>query len=87
MSNFTKQFLMQAAPTLRIRPLFFRFHLPCLAFAFWLLVSPMFAQRNLTLSQLTFAPQSYLVNPGRIPLSKYNIGLPLMSGANGAVSS
>lgn len=87
MSNFTKQSLMQAAPPLRIRSLFFHSPLPWLACGLWLLASPMFAQRNLTLSQLTFAPQSYLVNPGRIPLSKYNIGLPLMSGANGAVSS
>lgn len=87
MSNFTKQLLMQAAPTLRIRSLFFHSQPFWLACGLWLLANPIFAQRNLTLSQLTFAPQSYLVNPGRIPLSKYNIGLPLMSGANGAVSS
>lgn len=87
MSNFTKQSSMQAIPKLRIRSLF-SFSQPLwLACSFWLLANPIFAQRNLTLSQLTFAPQSYLVNPGRIPLSKYNIGLPLMSGANGAVSS
>lgn len=87
MSNFTKQPLMQATPSLRIRS-FFSFSQPLwLACSLWLLANPIFAQRNLTLSQLTFAPQSYLVNPGRIPLSKYNIGLPLMSGANGAVSS
>ncbi|WP_421797611.1 DUF5723 family protein [Haliscomenobacter sp.] len=87
MSNFTKQPSMQATPSLRIRSLF-SFSQPLwLACSFWLLANPIFAQRNLTLSQLTFAPQSYLVNPGRIPLSKYNIGLPLMSGANGAVSS
>ncbi|MDX2071516.1 MAG: DUF5723 family protein [Haliscomenobacter sp.] len=87
MSNFTKQPSMQATPRLRIRSLF-SFSQPLwLACSFWLLANSIFAQRNLTLSQLTFAPQSYLVNPGRIPLSKYNIGLPLMSGANGAVSS
>lgn len=87
MSNFTKQPLMQATPSLRIRSIF-SFSQPLwLACSLWLLANPIFAQRNLTLSQLTFAPQSYLVNPGRIPLSKYNIGLPLMSGANGAVSS
>ncbi len=87
MSNFTKQPSMQATPSQRIRSLFSFFQALWLAFSFWLLANPIFAQRNLTLSQLTFAPQSYLVNPGRIPLSKYNIGLPLMSGANGAVSS
>lgn len=87
MSNFTKQPSMQATPRLRIRSLFSFSQSLWLACSFWLLANPIFAQRNLTLSQLTFAPQSYLVNPGRIPLSKYNIGLPLMSGANGAVSS
>ena len=78
---------MKATPNPRIRSLLFlslRFWLAC---SVGLLAIPIFAQRNLTLSQLTFAPQSYLVNPGRMPLSKYNIGLPLMSGANGAVSS
>ena len=88
MSNFTKQPLMKATPNPRIRFFSFLsqpFWLVCSLS--WLLTNPVFAQRNLTLSQLSFAPQSYLVNPGRIPLTKYNIGLPLMSGANGAVSS
>ncbi|AEE51309.1 DUF5723 family protein [Haliscomenobacter hydrossis] len=78
---------MKATPNLRIRSLLFFFQRFWLAFSLILLAIPIFGQRNLTLSQLTFAPQSYLINPGRMPLSKYNIGLPLMSGANGAVSS
>jgi hypothetical protein len=87
MSNFTKQTFRFATPCTQIRPAHFLSRALWLASGLWLLANPILAQRNLTLSQLTFSPQSYLINPGRIPLSKYNIGLPLMSGANGAVSS
>jgi hypothetical protein len=45
------------------------------------------AQRNLTLYQLHSNAQTYNLNPGRIPLNKYQIGLPLLSNLNGNLSS
>jgi Family of unknown function (DUF5723) len=55
--------------------------------ALMLLTVNLQAQRNLTLYQLHSNAQTYNLNPGRIPLNKYQIGLPLVSSLNGNLSS
>jgi Family of unknown function (DUF5723) len=51
------------------------------------LAFPLFAQRNLTIYQLHANAQNYNLNPGRIPLNRINIGLPLLSNLGGNLSS
>ncbi len=55
--------------------------------ALMMLTANLQAQRNLTLYQLHSNAQTYNLNPGRIPLNKYQIGLPLVSSLNGNLSS
>ncbi len=57
----------------------FKFFLPI----FFLLTSfSSFAQRNLSIYNLTATPQSYLLNPGRMPLSNMYVSLPIIGGIN-----
>jgi hypothetical protein len=52
-----------------------------LAFTFVLLsASSLFAQSNLTLYQSQLVPQANTINPGFIPKTNFNIGLPVVSG-------
>ncbi|MDX2068052.1 MAG: DUF5723 family protein [Haliscomenobacter sp.] len=63
-----------------------RFCLLCLTvFAFGL--SPLFAQRNLTLYNLPGLPQSQMMNVGRMPDYNFHLSLPLISNLNLGASS
>jgi hypothetical protein len=57
----------------------FKFLLP---FFFLISSTAIFAQRNLSIYNLTATPQSYLLNPGRMPLSNMYISLPIIGGIN-----
>lgn len=60
-------------------PMIFKFFMPIF---FLLTTFSSFAQRNLSVYNLTATPQSYLLNPGRMPLSNMYVSLPIIGGIN-----
>ena len=58
---------------------FFKASLAAILFLIFMVIQPIKAQQNLTLYNFKSIPQSNYINPGIIPSSRVNIGLPIIS--------
>jgi|GEM_PF-2125350 len=75
-------------PTTKCQGVYYpKYHFALIAFLLLVPLHALVAQRNLSLYNLNAAPQSYSLNPGRLPMSNGYLSIPALGNLNASFSN